>query len=394
MLRGGSVLRAVSRLGPKTAPHPMLVSSPPLVAAVPGGLLAAAPFALRGARRAQSTTGFDDDDDDLLQDVQQQARRADAAELATGGFGASVPGEATLTQQYAAASDVDVKLEKLPRAPAQFEMLREASVYKWSTTAKHGRKVVGPLREWADEFQCRTGVHVAMEPKYPEKAAAGQYESADDVEVSLFFFGADKAIEDAIPLLKAMTALEPSHVRVGLYRKTESGGVEWLTLRRFNRERRPADIPAISLKTPGKYTMLFENIDEAITRTVYEETGVDLDIKDLVKTNAFTVRPVQYYWRPNVHYYVAELPEDAKVLGPQVAGRNYMMDFDGRMLRQSTDPMDRAWAQHADPATGVAWLPAALIDELQRPVKMEDTYMGTRYTPPPASGLADVLKFA
>jgi len=344
----------------------------------------------RSARRRQSGRGWGDEggDDDLLRDVQEQAQRI--VDPAT--FGAS-PADSALTQQYAAASEIDINLEKLPRAPAQFDLMRESAVYKWSTTAKYGRKVIGPMREWADEFQCRTGVFVTMDPKFPERAAAGGYESADDVEVNLFFFGADKAVSDALPLLKAMTALDPSHVRAAIYRKTDDGGVEWLTLRRINRERRPADIPPISLKTPGKYTMLFENPEEAVTRTVFEETGIDLDASSLVKTNVIRSTPPQYYWRPTVHYWVAELPEDAEVLGPQVAARSYMMEWDSRILRQSTDEADRVWASQADSKTGCAWLKSRTIDELQKPIKMEDTYMATRYTPPPASGLQDLLKF-
>jgi hypothetical protein len=63
------------------------------------------------------------------------------------------------------------------------------------------------------------------------------------------------------------------------------------------------------------------------------------------------------------------------------------------MLRQSSDEMDRVWANHADSKTGCAWLPSRKIDELQQPVKLEDNYMATRYTPPPASGLQELLKF-
>jgi 8-oxo-dGTP pyrophosphatase MutT (NUDIX family) len=348
----------------------------------------ALPTLLATARRLQSGGGFEDDDE-LLQELQQQAERV----VDTSAPRSATPMESTLTQQYAAASEVDVILEKLPRAPAQFDLVRQASVYKWKTKAKYARKVTGPMREWADEFQCRTGVFVTMDAEFPERAAAGQYDSADDVDVNLFFFGADKAVTDSIPLLKAMTALEPAYVRVGLYRKKETGGVEWLMLRRINRERRPPDIPAISLKTPGKYTMLFENPIEAITRSVFEETGIDLDAKSLIKTNVFSTRPPQFFWRPNVHYYVAELPEDGEVLGPQSAARNYMMDWDSRILRQSSDPIDRAWATQADPKTGCAWLPSPLIDDLQKPVKLEDAYMAMRYTVPPASGLQELLTF-
>lgn len=138
--------------------------------------------------------------------------------------------------------------------------------------------------------------------------------------------------------------------------------------------------------------MLFENPNEAVLRTVFEETGIELDKKSVIKTNEFTSAPPMYYWRPNVHYYVAELPEDATLLGPQVAPRSYMTDWDPRMLRQSVDPIDRVWAAHADSKTGVAWLSASLIDELQQPVKLESNYMSKRYLPSPESGLQDVFK--
>jgi RNase adaptor protein for sRNA GlmZ degradation len=60
--------------------------------------------------------GFDDDDD-LLRDVQQQA--ATVVDITSSLTPASV--EATLTQQYASAAEVDVNLEELP-APAQFDL--------------------------------------------------------------------------------------------------------------------------------------------------------------------------------------------------------------------------------------------------------------------------------
>ncbi len=324
--------------------------------------------------RRLSAGRVEDDDDDLLRDVVQEGTAADIADSFTP-IGSP---EQTLTQRLAATAEVEVNLVKLARAPAQYDVLQQTDVFRWQTTAKYGRKLMGPMREWAEEFQCRTGVHVTMEPTFPDKANAGGYENADDVEVNLFFFGSQKAMDDAYSLIKAMTCLQPAYVRCALYRKNSSGDVEWLTLRRINRERRPADIPPISLKTPGKYTMLFENVEEAVLRTVYEETGVDLDRKELFKTNVFTEAPPMFYWRPSVHYYIAELPSGVTVTGPQVAPQTYMSDWDPRMLRQSQDPIDRVWAADADAKTGTAWLKAPTIDDLQRPVKMEDNYMVRR----------------
>lgn len=347
----------------------------------------ATPLMCAVARRHQGG-GFDDDDGGLLSAVEQQSSDLDLM---------PTPGQpdVPLTQRLAQQSDVDVQLEALPRPPAQFELMTHTNVFKWPTTAKFARKIAGPLNEWSDEFRCRTGVTVAVEPRYPDKAAAGDYATADDVETNVYFFGAEKAVRDAVPLVKAMVALQPSYVRLAVFRRREAGdGVEWLFLRRINRESRPADIPAISLKTPGKYTMLFENADEAATRTLYEETGIDVDRADMVKTNMFSSPPPQFWWRPPVHYYIAEVPFGVEVLGPQAATRSYMQDWDPRILRQSTDPIDRVWAAQADPATGCAWLQASLADELQKPVKQQDNYMALRYTPPPESGLQSLLGFS
>jgi 8-oxo-dGTP pyrophosphatase MutT (NUDIX family) len=356
-----------------------------------GGCAVASSSSLRplAARRMNSTHDDDDGSDFLAQELSAQQRDGGDA------LAPSAP-DVSLTNRIASAAsddEVEINLVQLPRPPAKFELMHNTACFKWVTTAKHGRKIIGPMREWAEELQCRTGVHADMDALYPEKAAAGDYETADDVDTALYFFGAEKAVADSLPLLKAMLKLDPCHVRVGLYRKRGDGQPpEWLTLRRVNRDSRPADIPAISLKTPGKYTMLFENTAEAAARTLFEETGVDVDRAALVKTNVFSTPPVPYFWRPPVHYFVAEMPADAEVLGPQAATRNYLVDWDARVLRQSRDAVDRVWAQEADPKTGCAWLPSAAVDELQLPVKMQDKYMALRYTPAPESGLQEVLQ--
>ena len=288
--------------------------------------------------------------------------------------------------------DDDIVLERLPRPPAKFDLLTTTNVFKWKCTAKQARKISGPMREWSDELQCRTGVHVHVEPLFPDKAAAGDYASPDDVETIVYFFGSDKAVQDALPFVRAMLKLDPCYVRLALYRRKPSGdGVEWLTLRRINKESRPADIPPISLKTPGKWTMLFESLPEAAIRSTFEETGVEVDPGSLTKTNLITNSTARYWWRPTVHYFISEVPYDVKVLGPQSATRSYVLDWDNAILRQSVDAIDRAWAQHADPKTGCAWLAAPLIDELQKPVKAEDQYMALRYTPSVESGLQDII---
>ena len=90
--------------------------------------------------------------------------------------------------------EIPLNLVQLPRPPAKFELMHNTAVFKWVTTAKHARKIIGPMREWAEELQCRTGVHADMDALYPEKAAAGDYASADDVETAVYFFGAEKAV--------------------------------------------------------------------------------------------------------------------------------------------------------------------------------------------------------
>ncbi len=137
--------------------------------------------------------------------------------------------------------------------------------------------------------------------------------------------------------------------------------------------------------------MLFESLPEAATRSLFEETGIEVDHSTIIKTNYFVNKESMYWWRPPVHYFIAEVPHNVPVLGPQAATRSYVLDWDPRILRQSSDPIDRAWAQFADPKTGCAWLSGSTIDELQKPVKNEQYYMASRYTPSVESGLQQVL---
>lgn len=279
-------------------------------------------------------------------------------------------------------------MERLPRPPGKFDLITTTSVYKWEAKAGVARKVIGPMREWSDEFKYRTGVHVEAEPVNPEKAAAGGYESSDDVDMQVYFFGADRAVTQAHGLLKAMVKQDPCYVRLAVFRRKDGQENEWLTLRRINRELRPPDIPPISLKTPGKHTLLFENPKEAAIRTLWEETGIHVAEADVHATGMFRYQPSQYWWRVPVRYFIAEVPADVEVLGPQANSSQYVSGFDPKVLRQSADPIDRAWASHADPTTGCAWLTAKQMDELQFPLK-GDHYMALRYTPAPESGMQD-----
>ena len=351
------------------------------------------------ARCNQSTSfgsdGHDGDDDnafvadELASNLAIEQDPDENAEIGT----PSEPLAERLGRGAGSDGDIEIKLERLERAPAKFELMRNTSVYRWRTVAKHGRKLMGPVREWAEELQCRTGIHVEMDALDLDRANRGEYDSSDDVEVDVLFFGPDRAVTGSVPLMQAMLKLDPAHVRLACFRiNPNNEQVEWLMLRRINKNMRPADIPPISLKTPGKYTMLFENTSEAAVRTLYEETGIDVDRNDITKTNVFQKPPVPFFWRPPVHYFIVEVPFDVEVRGPQTALESYLLDWDNRVLRMSKDPIDRVWATHADPKTGCAWLTADVIDELQKPVKMEDTYMATRYTPSPASGLQDKVK--
>lgn len=351
---------------------------------------------------AGNGTGNDDEDDEALQreleyEVRDPTRRGTAdegpgapASATSGGAGDDVNVVASATGD--GGDDVDVVLERLARPPGKYDVLSATSVYRWRTTAKLGRKIIGPLREWGDEFKYRTGVHVEMDPVNPEKAQSGGYATADEVEVNVYFFGADKAIKQASSLIKAMVSQDPSYVRLAVFRRrANTNTVEWLALRRINNDLRPPDIPAISLKTPGKSTLLFENFKEAAVRTLWEETGIHVDGETVVATGQLRNSASQYYWRVPVRYFIAEVPEDVDVQGPQAAAARYMTGWDQKTLRLSTDPIDRAWAALADPKTGCAWLTTKQFDDLQLPLKGE-RYMAVRYTPPPSSGLQEALQ--
>ncbi|KAG8344333.1 hypothetical protein TRVL_04845 [Trypanosoma vivax] len=307
-----------------------------------------------------------------------------------------------------------IRLEKLPRPPARFDLLTNSFVYKWQTTAAYARKVSGPMREWAAELKYRTGVHIEVEPTYPERlsmeASAGVdgdggsggkegvrvkcagYESADDVDITVYLFGSERGIFNCHKLMEAAIQQDPVYVRLGVFRRVPgSSEVEWLMLRRINRELRPPDIPPISLKLPGKWTLLYERYKEAAVRTLWEETGITVDPASVFPTGQLYQTMPQFYWRVPVRYFVAEVPHDVRVDGPQVVPMQYMRNWDVRLLRQSPDPIDRAWAQLADPNTGCAWMKASMIDELQKPLRGEN-YMAVRYTPPPYSSLQEVVR--
>ncbi|KPI86212.1 putative NUDIX hydrolase [Leptomonas seymouri] len=311
-----------------------------------------------------------------------------------------------------------IRLEKIERPPGRFDMLTNSLVYRWQTTAALARKVTGPMREWASELKYRTGVHVEVEPTFPDRLAVpeaeGGYANADDVELTVYLFGSERGIFNCRQLMEAALDQDPAYVRLGVFRRrpgkstnatsnasSSSGSatinpnedIEWLMLRRINRDLRPPDIPPISLKLPGKWTLLFEQYKEAAVRTLWEETGITVDPNSAFPTACLSQSNPTYYWRVPVHYFVAEVPYDVQVLGPQVGLNTYMNHWDTQLLRQSPDPIDRAWAQLANPETGCAWMTVPMINELQRPLRGED-YMAIRYTPPPYSGLNSVLGFA
>lgn len=315
-----------------------------------------------------------------------------------------------------------IRLEKIERPPGRFDMLTNSLVYRWQTTASQARKVTGPMREWATELKYRTGVHMEVEPTFPDRigvpAAEGGYATADEVELTVYLFGSERGIFNCRQLMEAALDQDPAYVRLGVFRRKPgnaagahnssnggngsssnnnggSGGdaeVEWLMLRRINRDLRPPDIPPISLKLPGKWTMLFEQFKEAAVRTLWEETGITVDPNSVFPTARLNQENPTYYWRVPVYYFMAEVPYDVEVRGPQVGLNTYMHHWDAQLLRQSPDPIDRAWAQLADPETGCAWMKVPMIDELQRPLRGEN-YMATRYTPPPYSGLNSVVGF-
>lgn len=296
-----------------------------------------------------------------------------------------------------------VKLVKLDRPPGRFDLLTNSLCYKWETTAAEARKVSGPLREWASELKYRTGVHMELEPTHPQRLNSspeeGGYRSADEVEISVYLFGSERGIFNCAKLMESLLSLEPAYVRLGVFRRipaadgaasSEPGAVEWLLLRRINRELRPPDIPPISLKLPGKYTLMYEHYKEAAIRTLWEETGIVVEPERVFPTGRLSQDSPDYYWRVPVYYFIAEVPYDVEVKGPQVEQSVYMRDWDRQLLQRSPDPIDRTWAAMANPETGCAWLRGPLIDELQRELRGEE-YMKIRYSPPPYSELADVV---
>lgn len=328
-----------------------------------------------------------------------------------------------------------IQLVRLQRPPGRFDLLTNSLAYVWYTNAALARKVSGPLREWAAELKYRTGVHMELEPTNPSRLALpadeGGYKHADEVEITVFLFGSERGIFNCAQLMEGILEHDPSYVRLAVFRRvprspsasgrqrqeregeeeavgitssspaagesagkdslrSENGEVEWLLLRRINRELRPPDIPPISLKLPGKHTLLYEQYKEAAIRTLWEETGIAVEPSAVFPTGRLSQDLPEYYWRVPVHYFIAEVPYDVEVKGPQADVSMYMRDWDKKLLQQSPDPIDRAWATFADPDTGCAWLRRPLIDELQREWRGED-YMRIRYTPPPYSELVDVV---
>ncbi|CCW60399.1 unnamed protein product [Phytomonas sp. EM1] len=291
-------------------------------------------------------------------------------------------------------------MERIDRPPARFDLLTNSLVYRWQTTAQYARKISGPMREWAAELKYRTGVHIELEPTYPNRllmtAAEGGYTSADEVDITVYLFGSERGILNCQQLMETIMELEPAYVRLGVFRRlpgtTSPGEVEWLMLRRINRELRPPDIPPISLKLPGKWTFLYEQFKEAAIRSLWEETGITVKPSDVFPTARLLQSIPAFYWRVPVHYFVAEVPYDVEVLGPQVTPSTYVLHWDSQLLRSSPDPIDRVWAQLANPETGCGWMRREIIDELQRPLR-GDNYIAVRYTPPPYSNLAPTLGF-
>ena len=285
----------------------------------------------------------------------------------------------------------NIRFEKLNRSPSKFDILSFSNCYLWKTTAKNARKVHGPMREWADEVKYRTGVHIECEPTNPDKIKLGEYKSADDVEVNVYAFGPDRAVMRCAKLIESMIALDPTYVRLGLFRKVpDSSEVEWLCLRRINSELRPPDVPAISLKLPGKYTLMYEGFKEAALRSAWEETGVAVDSKSVFPSGMLTSDDPDYYWRVPVRYFVSEVPYDVTVTGPiESSTSTYFTSWDARILKQSSDPVDQFWATSANPETGCAWVKSSVLDELQKPLRGAN-YLTIRYTPPPYSDLQHV----
>ncbi|CAJ1011386.1 hypothetical protein Q4I28_006699 [Leishmania naiffi] len=304
-----------------------------------------------------------------------------------------------------------IQLKKIERPPGRFDLLTNSLVYCWQTTAAQARKVTGPMREWASELKYRTGVHLEVELTNPMRlsvpVAEGGYAAADDVELTVYLFGSERGIFNCRQLMETALDQDPAYVRLAVFRRKPgkdglaeraatprpNEDVEWLLLRRINRDLRPPDIPPISLKMPGKWTLLYEHYKEAAIRTLWEETGITVEVGNVYPTAVLCQDNPIFYWRVPVHYFLAEVPYNVQVLGPQVGLNTYMHHWDSSLLRQSPDPIDRAWAQLADPETGCAWMKGVMIDELQRPLRGRD-YMATRYTPPPYSQLNHVLGFS
>lgn len=284
-----------------------------------------------------------------------------------------------------------IRFQKINKVPAKFDVMTFSNCFVWNTNAAIARKIIGPMREWADEVKYRTGVHLEMDPLYPNKIAQKLYKTSDEVEMNIYAFGSDRSVIQTAKLMESMIHQEPAYVRLGVFRRIpDSPEVEWITLRRINRELRPPDIPPISLKLPGKHTMLFENFKEAAIRSCWEETGIAVDPKLVYPSGMLDSKDPDYYWRVPVRYFVAELPAGADIRGPLPSEVNYMQAWDSRLLRQSPDPIDQAWAKHADAATGTAWLKSSQLDVLQKPLR-GDHYMSIRYTPPPFSELQTVV---
>lgn len=373
----------------------MTTTPAPSTTTLLGSTCAMTTASLCTARRFQSNNnnnGFGEDDSTSSMehglDADLHADLADAVSSAT------VSTSVTLNAMADATTTAEgelVRLVKLPAPPAKFNLLSRAFVYRWDTTAALARKVVGPMREWALELKYRTGVHIEQEPTFPEKIASGAYQTADEVELSLYLFGSDRGVANCKQIMEAAVKQDPTYVRCGIFRRMpNSGGVEWLTLRRINSDTAPPDVPKISLKLPGKYTLMYETYKEAAVRSLYEETGVHVDPKLVYPTAVLQSNDPKYFWRVPVRYFMAEVPHDVTITGPVVAKERYMTGWDPRVLRQSPDPIDRSWAQLADPVTGCAWMTGALLDELQKPRRGEN-YMAVRYTPPEYAQLREVV---
>lgn len=364
----------------------------PLLRSASAGLVPLAPLSY--ARR--SNASFDKNDgeathDDLHADLQSELAQVMQSTMASTTAVSSSSSSSHIPSSGDSSGDV-IQLSKLVRPPAKFDLLTHSFAYEWRTTARLARKVIGPMREWAGELKYRTGVHLEMDPTYPEKLAAGDYSTADDVDVTVYLFGTDRGVEQCKKVMEAAIQLDPIYVRLGVFRrKPDSSDVEWLTLRRINRDHRPPDVPKISLKLPGKYTLLYENFKESAIRTLWEETGITVQPAEVFPSGYLNSTDPHYFWRVPVRYFVAEVPHSVDVKGPQTSKQSYMMGWDSRILRQSPDAIDREWARLADPETGCAWMSSALLDELQRPLRGPQ-YMATRYTPPPHSNLQDVVK--